>query len=141
MDKREVCITIRGLQRVDNQENTIELFTVGDLSEQDGSLYLSYDESEATGFEGSRTTLRIQDSSCVTMNRTGVARTQLIVEKGKRHQCVYDTGCGDMFIGVLGNYISSTMTNKGGKLDFKYSLDINTSLASENEVSIDVREM
>ena len=58
------------------------------------------------------------------------------MEKGRRHQCVYDTGYGEMMIGVLGNQISSTLTDKGGNIQFKYSLDINTSLASENEVYI-----
>lgn len=138
--KKNVFISIRGVQRVDNHEETIELMTEGDLSLRNDSYYISYNESEATGFFGSRTTLQVDPDNLVTMKRTGADRSQLIIESGRRHQCHYETGCGSLLIGVLGNDISSTLTERGGKLSFKYSLDINTSLASENEVYVDVRE-
>lgn len=138
--KRNVFITLKGVQRVDDQEETIELYTVGDLCRRKDGYYLSYEESEATGFSGSRTTLHLAGDNLLTMRRSGKAHTQLIIEKGRRHQCHYETGYGDMLIGVLGNHISSTLTERGGKLDFKYSLDVNTSLASENEIYIDVKE-
>ncbi|TCL43037.1 MULTISPECIES: DUF1934 domain-containing protein [Oscillospiraceae] len=138
--KKDVLISIKGVQRVEGQEEVIELMTVGNLYKKKDSYYLSYEETEATGFGGSKTTLRLEQDGRVTMLRSGAYRSHLIVEKGRRHQCVYDTGYGEMMIGVLGNQISSTLTDKGGNIQFKYSLDINTSLASENEVYIDVKE-
>lgn len=45
-----------------------------------------------------------------------------------------------MLIGVSGDRIVSRLTDQGGDLEFKYSLDINTSLASENEVFIKIKE-
>ena len=45
-----------------------------------------------------------------------------------------------MTIGVSGDRVFSDLDDYGGKLQFSYSLDVNTSLASENEVFINVRE-
>ena len=137
--KKDVLISIRGVQRVEGQEETIELMTVGNLYKKKDFYYLSYDETEATGFEGARTTLKLENDR-VTMLRSGPYRSQLIVERGRRHQCYYGTEHGEMLIGVSGGSISSTLGDNGGNLRFNYSLDINTSLASENEVYIDVRE-
>ncbi|MCI8624310.1 MAG: DUF1934 domain-containing protein [Provencibacterium sp.] len=137
--KKQVFISIRGIQRVEGQEETVELMTVGNLYRKKNDYYLTYEETEATGFDGSKTTLRLEEETRVTMQRSGPYRSQLIVEKGRRHQCCYETGYGEMLIGVSGGDISSTLTDEGGNLHFKYSLDVNTSLASENEVYINVR--
>ena len=139
--KKEVTINIRGTYSYEDEEDdVIELFTTGEYYRKDGSYFISYLESEATGFEGSRTTLKVEDASCVTLSRSGKERTQLIVQNGVRHQCHYDVGYGDMMIGVSGHSIRSTLDDSGGKLEFKYSLDINSLLASENEMQIVVRE-
>ena len=44
-------------------------------------------------------------------------------------------------IGVDAKTVKSTLTENGGSLYFSYTLDVNASLLSENEVTIDVKEM
>ena len=132
-------ITIKGTQVVDGQKEAIELLTDGTYAIRDGSFYICYDESEATGFKGSRTTLKYDPThDQVTLTRRGATRSQLIIEAGRRHQCTYDTGYGNLILGVNGNRIESTLDEKGGEIRFRYSLDVNTVLASENGVSISV---
>ena len=43
-------------------------------------------------------------------------------------------------VGVLGSRIKSNLTDAGGNLEFKYSLDINSMYSSENEMYISIRE-
>ncbi len=138
--KKDVLITIKGIQRADGDNDVVELFTMGRFYRRNGSYYISYDESEATGYEGSKTTLRVDENQRVTMSRSGSLRSQLIIERGVRHQCNYDTGHGSFTIGVLGDSIVSSLTDQGGDIEFKYSLDVNASLTSENEVYINVKE-
>ena len=139
--KKDVVIKIKGVYRQDGDEDQVELFTTGSYYKRNGHYYIAYDESEATGFEGARTVLKVEDSEKVTLTRSGGhARSQLIVERGVRHQCPYDTGYGPMMIGVSGDRIVSDLTDSGGNLEFAYSLDVNTLLASENAVFINVRE-
>ena len=139
--KKHVLINIKGVSATDNEDaDVVEFFTTGEYYKKDGSYYISYQESEVTGFEGSRTILKVEKEDMVTMERTGAAEAQLIIQRGVRHQCRYDAGYGEMTIGVNGGNIRSTLTDAGGSLDFNYSLDINTLLAVENEMHIRVDE-
>lgn len=137
--KKDVLISIKGVYQNEEDCDVVEIFTTGSYRRKNGSYYISYEESEATGFEGSRTTLKV-DKEKVTLLRSGSARAQLIVESGVRHQCHYDIGCGDLMVGVVGGRIRSSLTDSGGNLEFKYSLDINSLLASENEMFIHIKE-
>lgn len=138
--KKNVIINIKGTQSFDDNDDIIELMTVGSFSKRGGSYYISYDETEATGFDGSKTTLKVDGDNCVTMSRTGNNRSQLIIEKGTRHQCSYDTAFGNVMMGVFANKIESNLSDSGGDLKVKYTLDFNASMASENELLINVKE-
>lgn len=137
--KKDVLINIRGVYAVDDDKDVIELFTTGTFTRKNGEYIICYDETEATGFEGSHTTMRVHPGK-VTLQRTGAANSQLIIEQGVRHQCHYDIGYGEMMIGVSGGKIKSSLTDQGGNVEFRYSLDINSLLASENEMYVSVKE-
>lgn len=138
--KKDVMIEIKGVYRQEDEEDQVELLTTGSYYKKNGHYYIAYDESEATGFGGTHTVLKVEDSDRVTLLRTGAAKSQLIIERGVRHQCHYNTGYGAMTIGVSGDRVISDLNDSGGKLEFAYSLDVNTSLASENAVFIRVSE-
>ena len=141
MEDKEFLLTIVGTQTDEEDNDRVELFTTGNFYRTDHSWCIAYDESEATGFEGNRTIVELDDDlRRVTMTRLGNTGSQLIIERGVRHQCTYDTGYGSLIIGVSGDYIHSTLTPEGGDLGFGYSLDVNTSLVSENTVTITVRQ-
>ena len=140
MKKKEALIKIRGVQRTDGDDDVVELLTTGFFARKAGGYLISYDESSATGFEGASTTLFYEEKADrVTLTRSGSVNSQLIVEKGKRHQCSYDLGFGSMIIGVNCSIIHSTLSEDGGEIGFSYSLDLNTALTSENRVVIAVR--
>lgn len=137
--KKEAVITIKGTQFVDGDKDTVELTTVGTFYRKNDVYYLTYQESEATGFAGQRTTLKLEGNRRVTMIRFGGGESSLNIEKGVRHQCQYDTGYGSLLIGVNGDEIESGLTDDGGSYRFKYSLDINTALVSTNEIRLTVK--
>ena len=137
--KKEAVITIKGTQFVDGDKDSVELTTLGTFYRKNDHYYLSSLESEATGFAGQRTTLKIEGDRRVTMIRYGGGESSLIVEKSVRHQCQYDTGYGSLLIGVNGDEIESHLTDEGGSYRFKYSLDINTALVSTNEIFVTVK--
>ncbi|MBR5486010.1 MAG: DUF1934 domain-containing protein [Oscillospiraceae bacterium] len=137
--KKEVVITITDVQDIDGDTETIELTTAGKFYKKGDVWYLAYEETEATGYEGCTTTLKIEPVGKVTITRFGkTARTQLVVEPGVRHQCLYGTGYGDIMLGVMGSGTQLKLTEDGGEVSFAYSLDVNTSLASHNSVTVQV---
>lgn len=138
MKKKDVIIEIRGVYAQEEDTDTIDFVTDGVYYKERNCFVIAYNESEMTGMAGCRTKLIVDGERCVTMSRTAPAKSQLIIERGVRHQCHYDTGVGPMTIGVCGDRISSALDEDGGELEFAYSLDINTALASENEVHVKV---
>lgn len=135
--KKDAMISIKGIYSNDGEKDMVELLTCGRFYRKNNSYWLCYEESETTGFEGQRTTLHVEKDR-VTMRRSGSFDSQLIIERGSRHQCLYDTGYGAITVGINGREINSTLTDDGGEVDFSYAMDINSALTSENRVIIRV---
>ncbi len=126
-------------QTADGQTDRSELFSRGEYQFRDGAYYIDYDESEATGFDGSHVCLSVRDES-VTMTRTGNALTNLIFEKGKRHFCHYGTEFGDCMIGITTSVLNVEAREDKCRVHVKYSLDVNGGLMLENEITIKVNK-
>ena len=136
-------ITIKGTMEQRGDTDTVELMTRGSLVHKDGAYYIVYKETETTGYEGCTTTLKIAaDGSRVAMLRFGKgggAGTQLLIEKGKRNLCHYETGYGSMTLGVTADEIECGLTEKGGTAKFGYLLDANSAeLVSRNRLEVTV---
>ena len=72
--------------------------------------------------------------------KRGPAAGQLVVEKGIRHLCHYDTGYGAMTLGVAADEIHSRLTDEGGEVEFSYTLDADqNTILSRNLVKISVK--
>ena len=86
-----------GLQRKDTQveiePQTIKINTLGSRTVENGRLEISYEETEATGMDGSTTTVTylLNQPGVVSMIREGAVSTALVFETGKRHHCMYRT--------------------------------------------------
>lgn len=142
MNNREnYLITIDGTQTLDGEQETVSLSTHGNfVAKDDASFVISYRETEATGYSGDLTTLKIENEDRVTMLRVGSANSQLIIENGVKHLSHYETPFGGLMIGVRGESIENKLGEHGGELLLKYSLDLNASEISHNQLSIKVRE-
>ena len=127
----------------EEKEEFVELMTRGSLVLKGGSYYVTYRETETTGYEGCTTTLKIAaDGSRVAMLRFGKgggAGTQLLIEKGRRNLCHYETGFGSMTLGVTADEIDCQLTEKGGTARFAYLLDADSAeLVSRNRLEVTV---
>ena len=91
------------------------------LVHKDGAYYIVYKETEATGYEGCTTTVKVADDARkVSMLRFGKQTSQLVIEKGTRHLCHYETGYGAISLGVSADVIEHALDENGGKLQFSY---------------------
>ncbi len=59
----------------------------------------------------------------VVMTRFGKVPSQLVIEKGVRHICHYETGFGSVSLGVAADEIAPELSEAGGRLRFSYTLD------------------
>lgn len=138
--KKDVVIFINGVDRIDGEDEKIEFMTAGRYYKRDGVRYLSYEEINDDDLQKTKTLLKVEDEKCVTLTRTGAVKSQLIIEKDRRHQCHYDNGIVDWTMGIEASSIENGLEDNGGTLEFRYSMDINAMLQSEHEVNIVVKE-
>ena len=76
-------ITIKGTMEQNGENDTVELMTRGNFVQRGNSYYIVYAETEATGYAGCTTTVRVsQDARLVSMTRFGKTSSQLSIEKG-----------------------------------------------------------
>ncbi len=138
MLKEDYDISITGRQFYDTDSGEVVLDTSGTYTQRAGSRFIAYREYDEENPKVAHTSvLKVEDNK-VTMMRSGSA-TRLILEKGKRHLCVYDTGYGTLTVGVFTSELHSDLKCKGGKLNIKYTLDIDSNLSSKNEITVEVK--
>ena len=136
-------IKITGTMERDGQRDSVELMTHGNYVHRDDSYYIVYDETEASGYEGCTTTVKVaDDAQRVAMLRYGKMPGQLIIEKGRRHLCHYEMGGGAVSLGVAADEISHHLDADGGSLRFSYTLDSGSeNFLSWNLVDITVKQL
>jgi len=128
----------------EDMSDCVELTTRGGFVRRGGSYYVTYIDSETSGFDGYTTTLKFAaDSSRAAILRFdrnhGGRGVQLLVEKGRRNLCHYETAYGSMTLGVTADEISCQMSEKGGTARLSYMLDGDSSnLISRNSVEVTV---
>ncbi|MBQ8825040.1 MAG: DUF1934 domain-containing protein [Ruminococcus sp.] len=137
--KEQDTIKLRTIQRTEDDSSESELFTDGKYNKRDdGGWEIVYEDTEATGFEGSVTRIQVTDDNVVSIIRSGSSNSNLMLEVGKKHFCLYSTPFGDMTMGVRTSLIENKLNQDGGSLHLKYTLDINSAYLSENEVIMEV---
>lgn len=139
--KENYLINVIGTQFVDGNKETIKLRTAGEYYIENGIKHIKYKEydNENPGicFDN---TVTLEGDSIVTVIRAGAANSRLTLEKGRRHQCHYNTMFGDLMVGVFTQSVESTLGDNGGTLRAVYTLDFNAGLVSKNEIFIKVTE-
>lgn len=139
MTKDTHDISIVGRQFYDDDTGEVLLSTTGVYTKRGSTRFIAYREYEEDNPSVSHTALLKVEDDKVTMSRSGTS-TRLILERGQRHLCLYDTGFGGLTVGVFTSQLDSTLEDEGGKLDIKYTLDVDSSLSSRNEIQIEVRK-
>lgn len=140
MEQKKVMLTLVGVQSVDGEKDVIELKTRGNLFKKEKGIYVTYQESEATGYEGCQTTLKIEENK-VTMLRFGKYKTTLIMEENNRSLCTYPTAAGPLVLGVSQVHIQNQLGPSGGEICVQYALDHNENHLSDHSLHIKIKEI
>ncbi|MBQ8005858.1 MAG: DUF1934 domain-containing protein [Clostridia bacterium] len=94
MEEEEFLDEAEGEETEEKQEDDVlELYADGFLTEENGCVEITYEESELTGMEGAKTKISFEknNSGLVSMMRGGSVTTAMVFEEGRRHICVYET--------------------------------------------------
>lgn len=133
----DYTINIIGKQEYADDSGEISMSTVGTYRQRDGVRFIAYKEYDDEDPRVSRTAVLKVEPGKVTMSRTG-SSTRLILEEGRRHLCLYDTGFGSLTVGVFTSKLREALDHTGGSLEIAYTLDIDSNLSSSNELRVEV---
>lgn len=134
MAKNNAVILIKGEQVIDGEHDVTEIDVTGDLSETDGGLKLEFweylDDKEKVHTE------IVIDGDTVTMKKDGSVETEMIFEKGVRHNGEYVTPVGALSVGVNTNDVVIDIEDGSGKILLEYDLDFNMGFLAKNKLEI-----
>lgn len=129
---KNIMLSLTSIQWQDGDKTETELMTRATRKKSGKFDIISYEDTAATGFEGCVTTIKADEKNAY-ITREGTANSVLSLEVGRKHFCQYSTPFGDMQIGVYTHAIENTL-EKDGRLYMKYTLDLNSSYLSDNEI-------
>lgn len=138
MLKDDYNISIIGKQLYSDDAGEVSLCTTGTYTQRGGARFIAYKEYDQDNPSLSYTSVLKVEPHKITMMRAGTA-TRLILEEGKRHLCLYDTGYGTLTVGVFTSELSSSLEKLGGSINISYTLDIDSNLSSKNEIKVEVK--
>lgn len=133
-------ITVVGKQIIDGESDKIEVITEGDILMEDEKITITYPEYPEDDPSQKTDTTVILDNGVLSIERTGEMSSHLILEQGVRHECLYQTPMGQMFIGIFTDSIHADIGESGGEITAAYQLDFNRVVVSYNEFYISVKE-
>lgn len=136
-----VLLTIEGQQWTDTEKpQSIRLMTEGRLYRKELAWYIVYDESEATGMEGTKTTMRVGDDGTVALIRSGSHGMRLNFAAGNRHITRMETPYGELDVEVYTSLVQSEITDAGGFIHLGYTIDLNNRERMNTRLDVEIKQ-
>ena len=139
--KSEIKLRIIGTQRdEEGEENKIELVTEGKLYRKDGADYITYEESEISGMENSRTRLKLEKDR-VQMKRMGQSSSEMVFCKEQIHTLDYKTPYGIFKMQISTESLEVEIREElvGSTVELSYTLAmVDSSSSTENKLKIEI---
>ncbi len=138
---KDVIISINSLFSFEEgEEQQMEFTTDGYYFYEDEVGCLSYEETEVTGLEGTRTSLFVMPDQ-VVVDREGTVTSRMIFKEGLKSAFQYATPFGSANMGINTRRIRGSMDSSGGSVEIDYVVDMEHVVASRNKFQITVTEI
>ena len=139
MRMKDVIISVTGVQQGVNGPDAMELVTAGQYGQDEKETLLTWQESELTGMEGTKTSLCVQPLS-VVLSREGTLNTRMEFEEGRKRYFLYETPFGSATMGLNTRRIVNRLGAHGGEIEIDYSGDMDDTIVGRNRFFIRVQE-
>ena len=117
---KKAIISICSTQDIGEKEK-IEVLTVGEFSINGDEFIATYDETEISGMEGTKTTLKIKGDK-VVLHREGTTSTKMEFQKNNTQVALYNTPYGMLELKTSTKELDLDVNEKGGNISIKYHL-------------------
>ena len=117
---KKAIISICSTQDIGEKEK-IEVVTVGEFSINGDEFIATYDETEISGMEGTKTTLKIKGDK-VVLHREGTTSKKMEFQKDNTQVALYNTPYGMLELKTSTKELDLDVNEKGGNISIKYHL-------------------
>lgn len=139
MRMKDVIISVTGVQESLGTPDSMELVTAGQYGVSGDEIRMTWQESELTGMEGTKTCLTVQPGS-VVLTREGSLNTRMEFDEKKKSYFLYETPFGSATMGLDTKRIRSTLDVHGGEMLIDYVIDMDQTIVGRNRFFIRVEE-
>ena len=140
-DLKDVWISFHSVNGYDEEEpDSLDFSTDGQYLFQDQVACLSYQESEVTGLEGTRTSVTILPDQ-VVVDRDGMVQSRMVFKEGSKSSFLYSTPFGQATMGVDTRRIRHNVNEAGGQVEIDYVVDMEHAVVARNKFQITIRQM
>lgn len=129
-------IKVKSTQKSDEDENFIDIDTVGNFYQRGGKFYIFYKESSEMQMSDS-TVMLIVDKNKVTMRRNGEYETKFNFIEGESESVIYYTPFGEFNFTLCTISVNAELCDNGGRVEFEYTLETGDAI-QRNKVSVSV---
>lgn len=136
--KKNVVITVRGLQRDVSADEPVEVISAGTYLRKADIHYLSYEEADDDG-KITKNRIKITPDS-IEMTKQGNITTQMLFHMGEKQYTCYVTPFGELTLGMTTKHINVTKEENELSAKLRYDLEVNGAHMSECELDIEVKE-
>ncbi len=135
--KKDVLVSISGLQYEIDKEEAVEVISVGEYYNRNGKHYAIYEEILEDMDGLTNCTIKISDKQIDIIKR-GASNVHMIFEENKKNTTYYQTPYGELQVGIYTTQIKVTEEEDKITADINYGLDINYSFISDCRIQLKI---
>lgn len=140
MIKPNAWLTIEGQQWSGSEKaDVLKLSTEGAVFREQETWHIVYEESAATGLEGTETTVEVSDSGTISLIRAGTHAMRLTFVEGLRHISRMETPFGKLDVGIYTSAARAELDESGGCIHLGYTIDFNNREPMNTSLDITIR--
>ena len=137
---KDVWISVHSIHSYQQEdEEQLEFSTDGYYYYEDGVGCLSYEESDVTGLEGTRTSMIVMPDQ-VVVDRDGLLTSRMVFREGTKNSFLYDTPFGQATMGIDTRHIRRSLDENGCQVEIDYVVDMEHAVVTRNRFRITARQ-
>ena len=138
MSNIKVAVTIRALQTLDGEKETMTQRAQGTLRREGETWLLTYREGEASGLGDTQTSLEVGPAQAV-LTRTGEVVSRMVFRPGQSQTSVYQTPYGRLPMTLRTLALRSDLSPEGGHIAIHYQIQLGGGSAGETRLRLTVQ--
>lgn len=136
MIKKAVVKVSSKQKGIDDKE--IEVVTPGEFYKEGDYYFAIYDETELSGMEGTKTTLKVSQEDFL-LSRTGSTNGEMYFKKNSKDVSLYDTPYGSLQITIETNELKVDLDENGGEIYINYNLAVANQEPQNTVLKVSIR--